>query len=311
MDLLIPRYGLGYPKFVVLPEASDAASGSDGSSAGSDAWIVYFSSLSPKDPIRYTRIDSTSYMNSIDRDDVKEIVTTQSGDLESVVYGDGQLYIIKSTAYLDQALNATRYNRTLALLPFAASYPDTPGKERVIDWNIACGFGDSLAKAAKGKLYYICLEGNTTSNRYIFDSKSSTTRGPFRLNGVSAIDTKRSFPLTLAHGSSVLEEPQFAIFQLPAGVYAVDVYSANGTSANLTSILESDALSPQGAGWTCRTKEQDEKVVIAGALSGTVGVVLLVYAVIWRRRRRVRRAGKQGGELELSGRDKDGKVENK
>ncbi|KAG0080091.1 hypothetical protein BGZ92_000776 [Podila epicladia] len=83
------------------------------------------------------------------------------------------------------------------------------------------------------------------------------------------------------------------------------MYSANGTSVDLTSILESDALALQGSGWTCRAKEQYEQVVIAGALSGAVGVIMLVYAVIWRRRRRVRRAGKQDGVLELSDRDKD------
>ncbi|KAG0069440.1 hypothetical protein BGZ92_004676, partial [Podila epicladia] len=220
VDLLMPDDVRSDQKIMAIPETSDAASSSDGTgtTTGTDARIIFFS---PKGVIRYAGFDSASYKEKIDSKDLPA-----SGHLESVAYGDGQLYTIQSTSYHDQALNATRYNRTLAFFPFTASYPDSlTGKVSLTDWNIDCDFGNVYSKAAKGKLYYMCsvLVNSTVYNMYIFDSKTSITRGPVKLLGSHVSGSSRSYPLTLAYGWSVLKEPQYAIFKLTDIDYAMDV----------------------------------------------------------------------------------------
>ncbi|KAG0359227.1 hypothetical protein BG005_001173 [Podila minutissima] len=296
VDLSMPDDVRFAQKIMVIPEASDAASSSDGTgtSTGNDAWMIFFQ---PKGIIRYAGFDSASYKEKIYTEDLVVMDPPASGDLESVAYGDGQLYTIQSTSYHDQALNATRYNRTLAFFPFTASYPDShPGNVSLTDWNVDCDFGSVYSKAAKGKLYYMCLGlvNSTIHNMYIFDSKISTTRGPIKLLGSHVSESNLSSSLTLAYGWSLLKEPQYAIFKLDDIDYAMDVYSAtNATSGILNPIRMPIYIQKDKLQWKCRSDEQDRRVAIAGAVSGAIAALLLVCRFVWRRRRRAKKAGRQ------------------
>lgn len=96
--------------------------------------------------------------------------------------------------------------------------------------------------------------------------------------------------MQLVYGSSLQKEPQFAIFsgqrqgQDLCIDYVVDVSSLNEASAvNATSMGKSFI---QNEAWTCRTKEQERPLVVAGVVSGVVAAVLLGLAVVqWQRRR--------------------------
>ncbi|KAF9337292.1 hypothetical protein BG006_005503 [Podila minutissima] len=296
VDLSMPDGVRFAQKIMVIPEASDAVSSGDGigTTTGTDAWMIFFQ---PKGIIRYAGFDSTSYKEKIYTEDLVVMDPPASGDLESVAYGDGQLYTIQSTSYHDQALDATRYNRTLAFFPFTASYPNPhPGKVSLTDWNVDCDFGSVYSKAAKGKLYYMCLGlvNSTIHNMYIFDSKTSSTRGPVKLLKSHVSKSSLSSSLTLAYGWSMLKEPQYAIFKLDDINYAMDVYSAtNTTSGVLNPIRMPVYITQEKLQWKCRDDEQDRRVAIAGAVSGAIAALLLVCRFVWRRRRRAKKAGRQ------------------
>ncbi|KAG0013594.1 hypothetical protein BGZ81_000929 [Podila clonocystis] len=161
-DLVNPiEPGLVKPVFI-QPEIVSSSSNNGGYNEG-DQIAIYQKGFSQELPATflYGRIDKDAYVSTITGKDLSQVsIGEKDMRLDSLAYGDGQMYSVFSSRAQISAQTGFAINTTLAYYPFEAPFQLTspPNSAVYVPWIVDCDASDPfyLSMAAKGKFYYIC-----------------------------------------------------------------------------------------------------------------------------------------------------------
>ncbi|KAI9236489.1 MAG: hypothetical protein BYD32DRAFT_437392 [Podila humilis] len=291
----------------------------DDTSDAKDTLVVYFPQASDRDPaslgpsIEYVTVKTEKDKIDMSKTNLAraQLAITNS-TVHNVAFGDGQLFSILRSAPVEAPDASIKYNKNLFYFPFTPNLvlSSPPASMVTIPWDPMCRdhpYDDqSEAAVANGKFYYLCEAPEIPSqpkysNLYIYDSVTSMTRGPVRLEGTFNM---RHF--TLAYGSAASPaDPQFIFLNSNRTVQVVDLATGTGafvTMTNITGTMKPPALTVDPLPITSDATACVGSCKHTGVIVAATVVPILVFAaaaayLLWRRRKKARTQPQGGHEL--------------
>lgn len=127
-------------------------------------------------------------------------------------------------------------------------------------------------------------------NLYIYDSKTTLTRSPFTLGDATYSERLDSSRLLPVYGISQQNEPRLLVIDCDFTLKTfqiIDLHALGSTPQSLAEFgLQLRIPLDEMHNPSCRTGDEERKLVIAGVASGVIDFSVIALSFVWRWRKR-------------------------